>query len=67
MDTSEPSALGKVAVLVNVRPGRSCYLGVAQFSIAGGLGNGDITRKLVVTDTAVSKHIGNIFAKLGLS
>ncbi|MFD4294547.1 response regulator [Rhodococcus sp. NPDC058532] len=35
--------------------------------MAEGLGNTDIARRLVVSDTAVSKHIGNIFAKLGLS
>ncbi|PYE16914.1 LuxR family two component transcriptional regulator [Williamsia limnetica] len=35
--------------------------------MAEGLGNTDIARKLVVSDTAVSKHIGNIFAKLGLA
>ena len=35
--------------------------------MAEGLGNADIARKLVVSDTAVSKHIGNIFAKLGLT
>ena len=35
--------------------------------MAEGLGNQEIARKLVVSDTAVSKHIGNIFAKLGLS
>ncbi|MBA4023223.1 MAG: DNA-binding response regulator [Gordonia sp.] len=35
--------------------------------MAEGLGNADIARKLVVSDTAVSKHIGNIFAKLGLA
>nr|WP_202026242.1 response regulator transcription factor [Rhodococcus sp. MS16] len=35
--------------------------------MAEGLGNQEIAQKLVVSDTAVSKHIGNIFAKLGLS
>lgn len=35
--------------------------------MAEGLGNQEIAHKLVVSDTAVSKHIGNIFAKLGLS
>ena len=35
--------------------------------VAQGLGNQDIARTLFVSETAVSKHIGNIFAKLGLS
>lgn len=35
--------------------------------MAEGLGNAAIAEKLVVSETAVSKHIGNIFAKLGLS
>ena len=35
--------------------------------MAEGLGNAEIARRLYVTDTAVSKHIGNIFAKLGLT
>ena len=39
----------------------------SRFVMAEGLGNQEIARKLVVSDTAVSKHIGNIFAKLGLS
>ncbi|WP_052848941.1 response regulator transcription factor [Streptomyces avicenniae] len=34
--------------------------------MARGLGNGEIGRMLCVTDNAVHKHIGNIFAKLGL-
>ncbi|MGW0044582.1 response regulator [Rhodococcus sp. NPDC003348] len=35
--------------------------------MAEGLDNTSIAARLVVSDTAVSKHIGNIFAKLGLS
>ncbi|WP_159943127.1 MULTISPECIES: response regulator transcription factor [unclassified Nocardiopsis] len=35
--------------------------------MAEGLGNGEIAGRLVVTDNAVHKHVGNIFAKLGLS
>jgi DNA-binding NarL/FixJ family response regulator len=35
--------------------------------MAEGYGNGAIAEQLVVSETAVSKHIGNIFAKLGLS
>ncbi|KQV06633.1 LuxR C-terminal-related transcriptional regulator [Leifsonia sp. Root112D2] len=35
--------------------------------MAEGLDNGTIAARLVVSETAVSKHIGNIFAKLGLS
>ncbi|GEB12525.1 response regulator [Pimelobacter simplex] len=35
--------------------------------MAEGLDNGSIAERLVVTETAVSKHIGNIFAKLGLA
>lgn len=35
--------------------------------MAEGLDNTSIAGTLVVTETAVSKHIGNIFAKLGLS
>jgi DNA-binding NarL/FixJ family response regulator len=35
--------------------------------MAEGYANSDIAAQLVVSDTAVSKHIGNIFAKLGLS
>ena len=35
--------------------------------VAEGLGNTDIARTISVSETAVSKHIGNIFAKLGLS
>jgi DNA-binding NarL/FixJ family response regulator len=34
--------------------------------MAEGHGNGDIATKLTVTERAVHKHIGNIFAKLGL-
>ncbi|MCX4471793.1 Transcriptional regulatory protein DegU [Micromonospora sp. MW-13] len=34
--------------------------------MAGGSTNAGIARQLVVTERAVSKHIGNIFAKLGL-
>lgn len=35
--------------------------------VAQGLGNHEIAQTITVTETAVSKHIGNIFAKLGLS
>ncbi|MBB5787941.1 response regulator [Jiangella mangrovi] len=35
--------------------------------MAEGLANPDIAARLVVTETAVSKHIRNIFAKLGLA
>jgi DNA-binding NarL/FixJ family response regulator len=35
--------------------------------MAEGYANGAIAEQLVVSETAVSKHIGNIFAKLGLS
>ncbi|RIQ34119.1 response regulator [Jiangella rhizosphaerae] len=35
--------------------------------MAEGLANPDIAERLVVTETAVSKHIRNIFAKLGLA
>lgn len=35
--------------------------------VAEGLGNTAIARTISVSETAVSKHIGNIFAKLGLS
>jgi DNA-binding NarL/FixJ family response regulator len=35
--------------------------------MAEGLDNGTIAARLFVTETAVSKHIGNIFAKLGLA
>ncbi|MEV2276198.1 response regulator transcription factor [Nocardiopsis sp. NPDC049922] len=35
--------------------------------MAEGLGNGEIAQRLVVTDNAVHKHIGNVFAKLGLA
>ncbi|MFF5210419.1 response regulator [Streptosporangium sp. NPDC000396] len=34
--------------------------------MAQGLSNAEIGQRLVVTDNAVHKHIGNIFAKLGL-
>jgi DNA-binding NarL/FixJ family response regulator len=34
--------------------------------MAQGLANGAIAARLVVSDGAVEKHIGNIFAKLGL-
>ncbi|HEX4221653.1 MAG TPA: response regulator transcription factor, partial [Pseudonocardiaceae bacterium] len=34
--------------------------------MAQGMANTGIARKLVVSDGAVEKHIGNIFAKLGL-
>ncbi|SEH01584.1 DNA-binding response regulator, NarL/FixJ family, contains REC and HTH domains [Nonomuraea solani] len=34
--------------------------------MAQGLGNTDIGRRLFITDNAVHKHVGNIFAKLGL-
>ncbi|MFW6641695.1 LuxR C-terminal-related transcriptional regulator [Nocardiopsis algeriensis] len=34
--------------------------------MAEGLGNGEIAGRLVVTENAVHKHVGNIFAKLGL-
>lgn len=35
--------------------------------VAEGLGNAAIAQAISVSETAVSKHIGNIFAKLGLS
>ncbi|GAA3265037.1 response regulator transcription factor [Dactylosporangium vinaceum] len=35
--------------------------------MAQGLGNTAIGERLVITDNAVHKHIGNIFAKLGLA
>jgi DNA-binding NarL/FixJ family response regulator len=35
--------------------------------MAEGYANATIAEQLVVTETAVSKHIGNIFAKLGLA
>lgn len=35
--------------------------------MAEGLDSGTIADRLFVTETAVSKHIGNIFAKLGLA
>ncbi|WP_193613270.1 response regulator transcription factor [Nocardioides lijunqiniae] len=35
--------------------------------VAEGRSNADISRELVLSDTGVSKHIGNIFSKLGLS
>ncbi|MFJ9556868.1 LuxR C-terminal-related transcriptional regulator [Nocardiopsis sp. NPDC101807] len=35
--------------------------------MAEGLGNGEIAERIVVTENAVHKHVGNIFAKLGLS
>ncbi|QAY58575.1 response regulator transcription factor [Microbacterium protaetiae] len=35
--------------------------------MAAGLDNATIAARLFVSETAVSKHIGNIFAKLGLS
>jgi len=35
--------------------------------MAQGLGNTEIATRLVVTERAVHKHIGNIFAKLGLA
>lgn len=50
-------------------------VGVASRSCAGlrslalmaeGCSNAAITRQLVVSASAVEKHIGNIFAKLGL-
>jgi DNA-binding NarL/FixJ family response regulator len=34
--------------------------------MAQGLDNGTIAARLVVTENAVHKHVGNIFAKLGL-
>ncbi len=34
--------------------------------MADGQSNADIASALTLTDAAVSKHIGNIFAKLGL-
>ncbi|GAA2365499.1 response regulator transcription factor [Nonomuraea africana] len=34
--------------------------------MAQGLGNTEIGKRLFVTDNAVHKHVGNIFAKLGL-
>jgi DNA-binding NarL/FixJ family response regulator len=36
-------------------------------SMAQGHDNSTIARRLVITDNAVHKHIGNIFAKLGLA
>lgn len=35
--------------------------------VAEGKSNADISAELVLSETGVSKHIGNIFAKLGLS
>lgn len=35
--------------------------------MAEGLGNGEIAERIVVTENAVHKHIGNVFAKLDLS
>ena len=35
--------------------------------MAEGRSNGDIATALVVSDSAVAKHINSIFAKLGLS
>ncbi len=35
--------------------------------MAEGLDNGEIAERIVVTENAVHKHVGNIFAKLGLS
>ncbi|MCD4523537.1 response regulator transcription factor [Nocardioides sp. cx-173] len=35
--------------------------------VAEGKSNNDIAEELVLSETGVSKHIGNIFAKLGLS
>jgi DNA-binding NarL/FixJ family response regulator len=35
--------------------------------MAEGYANGAIAEQLVVSETAVSKHIGNIFSKLGLA
>jgi DNA-binding NarL/FixJ family response regulator len=35
--------------------------------MAEGLGNGEIAERIVVTENAVHKHVGNIFAKLGLA
>ena len=35
--------------------------------VAEGLGNAAIAEAISVSETAVSKHIGNIFAKLGLA
>ena len=35
--------------------------------VAEGRSNADISAELVLSETGVSKHIGNIFAKLGLS
>ncbi|MFW5417501.1 response regulator transcription factor [Nocardiopsis sp. CNT-189] len=35
--------------------------------MAQGLGNTEIAARLVVTERAVHKHVGNIFAKLGLA
>jgi DNA-binding NarL/FixJ family response regulator len=34
--------------------------------MAEGRSNGAITRRLVVTEAAVAKHVGDIFGKLGL-
>jgi DNA-binding NarL/FixJ family response regulator len=35
--------------------------------MAEGRANPEIARRLVVSDAAVAKHIGNVFAKLGLA
>jgi DNA-binding NarL/FixJ family response regulator len=35
--------------------------------MAEGRANPEIARRLVVSDAAVAKHIGNVFAKLGLT
>jgi DNA-binding NarL/FixJ family response regulator len=35
--------------------------------MAEGLGNAEIADRLVVTEAAVHKHVGNVFAKLDLA
>ncbi|MEL4505933.1 response regulator transcription factor, partial [Luteococcus sp. H91] len=35
--------------------------------MATGMSNNDIAQQLVISPAAVSKHVANIFAKLGLS
>ena len=42
------------------------WLGIALALMAEGRSNAEIGATLVITDSAVSKHINSIFAKLGL-